>query len=489
MVLDWSLRTWMGRIGWPKEEEFCANWGTSATVLIGTSAAPPLASSPVPDPSAAINRIFPIDICCCKDVGTMMLCIGNAAGAGRGVGVASTEGLPLHCWIVLIVIRDWGWRGGGEQDLWLISGDSVLMTWTRGGGEDADGREWRNWTVFMLWEWRVAGGDGLTLLTAAEVAMGSLLPCSKFFKAEVFITCIGWWCCVPFIPLSCEGWEMRRIGCPAIVWITFIGAWRLLREMPLAVIGMKLAGLLVVAAAWSTPTGVPPLVEGRRVGVWTSVGWLLPPAVCTKLTGPPTWPAGVVVNIRFCGRVMICPPWPGWEVNTLGAQMLTGLCSLGLVVPRHMCFGDGSSETSGLRFRLTERRKSTERKKYWNSQTQSTCSVHGVHNPVTFSEWEAKQRPSSPIPQVLCTYTTVLAMQVYSPHLSNAQLPNMTLNLIPTYILYSWHACYILTNFEYILPGIRKRNHHVPVTPNHSDAILRRLATGRINSNPTATRK
>ena len=353
MELGATLRIWIP-VGRPKEE-FCGNWGASTSVLRGRSVAP-LLSSPVP--SAAISRILPMG-CCCRDVGTIRLCIGIAWWVGL---VASKEGFVFCCCIVLMVISDWGgitWGRGGEQDLWLTTSGSVLTTCTRGGGEEVeDEREWRKWSVFSLGERTVAGGEGLTRFTA-EVVMGSLL-CSKF-KAEVFITCSGWpWCWVDPL-VSCEGmWEMRRICCPpAIVWITFIGAWvwPLLKEIPFAVIGMKLAGLLG-AAAWRMLTGVPPLVAGRIVGVWINVGWLLLP-VCTKLTAPPTWPG---VNIKFWGRATICP-WPGREVNIfVGAQMLTGLCSLGLVtvVPRHICFGDGSSEQSGfkLRFRwLTAKRE------------------------------------------------------------------------------------------------------------------------------------
>lgn len=388
MELDATLRIWMGS---PKEE-FCANaaavGAASTSVLSGKSVAgpaPPLASSPPVPSAAAINRILPIGCCCCwRGVGTMRLCIGIVWGAGWLMVVASKAGFMFCCCTVLIVIRGWTWRrdeggaggGGGELDLWLTISVSVLMTCTRGGGEEVvDEREWRNWRVFSPWgEWIVvAGGDGLTRFTTVEVVMGSgLLWCCSNCKADVFITRSGcpWWCwwVDPFV--SCEGTgEMRRIACPpATDWITFIGAWGvwpLLREMPFAVIGIKLGALLGVAAAlaaWKMLTGVPPLTVGRTVlvGAWINVGWLLLP-VCTKLTAPPTWPA--VVNIIFwpVGKVTICP-WLWWGVNIFaGAQMLTGLCcSLGLVtavVPaRHICFGDGSSMVrSGfkLRFRFT----------------------------------------------------------------------------------------------------------------------------------------
>ena len=380
-----TLRIWIGR---PKEE-FCGNAGASTSVLRGRRVAvPPLVSSPPPVPSAAITySTLPTAAgcccwcCCCRDAGRIRLCIGIAWWVG--LAVASKEGLVCCCCCcccctVLMVIscecggRTWGRVGGGgggggeEQDLRLTTSVSVLMTCTRGGGEEEvmDERERRNWRVFSMGEWIVAGGEGLTRFMV-DVVMGSLL-CSK---VDVVMTCSGWWwvwwcwCCWwwPGVdPLvSCEGtWEMRRIGGPpAIVWIMLIGAWvwPLLREMPFAVIGMKLAGLFGAIML----TGVPPLV-GRTAapdGVWLNVGWLLLPA-CTKLTAPPIWP-GVVVNIRFwpAGRATICPwLWPGREVNIfVGAQMLTGLlCSLGLVtaVPRHICFGDGSSGPSGFKLRF-----------------------------------------------------------------------------------------------------------------------------------------
>ena len=373
MELDATLRTWMGRIGWPKEE-FWGNCGVSTSVLIGRIVAPLVSSPPVP--SAAINRILPMGCCCRDDVGRIMLCIGMACWAGCvAVVVGSKEGLPFCCWIVLIVISDWGgiaWvegGEGGEQDLWLMSG-SALMTCTRGGGEEVvDEREGRKWRVFSMGDRITAGGEGLTrLMEDPEVV----------FKAEVFMTCRGWlWCWVDPL-VNCEGWEMRRIGCPAMVWITFIGAWvwPLLREIPFALIGIKLAGLF--GAAWRMLTGAPPLEAGRRVGVWINVGWLLLP-VCTKLTAPPTWPG--VVNIRFGGRVTICP-WLGRELKTFGGgQMLTGLCSLGLVVPRHSCLGEGTSELSG--FKLRFRRLTAEER---NDKSlilecmQDTYSVNGARD-------------------------------------------------------------------------------------------------------------
>ena len=328
IVLAGSLRSWTGT-----NELVCGSCPASNTDLTGNAIVPLVSSPPVP--SAAINRILPKG-CCREDAGTIMFCIGNGAGL-----VVSKKFL---CWGTLIAITD---CGGGEQDVWLISA-SVLITCTRGGGEEVDDRERRTWNLFS--SKALAGGEGVPLLE--EVVVGNLF-CS--ISTAVLKSWTGGW-----IPLHTDCWGITRIVCPAIVWITFMGVCPLLMEMPFAVIGMKhpLAAGCLFGWAWRMFTG-DPLVAAGRTGAWINVGVLL---ACTKLTVPFTAP-GAVPNT---GARVTSWPWLLWgsrEVNTFDVPMLSGPCSLGLVAAaRHICLGDNwtSELGSSLRFRLTTEKWRTE---------------------------------------------------------------------------------------------------------------------------------